>query len=108
MAFKSSHYEESEEESEEEEEDIAKLTHTFKKFLKKENFKKQKGFSRNLKGEYHKNHSSSKRYEVVCYGCRRPGHILYNCPSNVEGNFIAKEKKKGKRQWWQHYKKTGF
>jgi len=98
MVFKASHYEESEESSEEEEEeDIAKLTNEFKKFLKKKNFKNQKGFSRNPKGEYSKNYSFSKINGVICYGCRRPGHTLNNCPSNVEQNFITK--KKGKKAW---------
>ena len=49
MTFKCSHNEESE--SEEEDEDIAKLTHKFNKYLKKKNFKKQEGFSRNPQGE---------------------------------------------------------
>ena len=88
MAFKCSHHEENE--SEEENGDIAKLTKKFNKFLKKKNFKKQEEFSRNPQGEHSKNHSSFKRNQVVCFGCRRPGHTLKNCPSNDARNFIAK------------------
>ena len=95
IALKSSHHEESE--SEDDDEDIAMLTRKFNKFLKKKNFKKQGGFSRNPRGEHHKNSFHSKRNDVICFGCSKPGHYKQDCPMSKEKSFNAKEKKKGKK-----------
>jgi cell division protein FtsB len=71
-------------------EDIAMLSRKFKSFLKKKKqegkFVKKKPLS---KGE------TSKNDEIICYRCKKPGHMKWDCPLRR----TPKEKKTSKRAY---------
>ncbi|KAI0524637.1 hypothetical protein KFK09_004014 [Dendrobium nobile] len=65
---------ESEHSQPEDEDDIALMTRQFRSFLKR----KQKRRQQWNRGKYNKNGRVSN--EVICYECRKPGHIKTDCP----------------------------
>ncbi|GKV49876.1 hypothetical protein SLEP1_g56599 [Rubroshorea leprosula] len=94
IALKATQHNESEEEGDSDE-DIAILTKKFKKFLKKKNFKKQGGLKRNNKNDRYKG-DSNKKDGIICYHCKKPGHVKFKCPFGNEKSLKVKEKKSKK------------
>lgn len=86
IAFKSSKKEEEDDSNDEgDDEDLAFITRKLKRM-----FRRNQGFKRNSKREY-KGQSSKqekKKDQIICYECKRPGHIKMDCPS-----FKYQEKK---------------
>ncbi|XP_060969534.1 uncharacterized protein LOC133036805 [Cannabis sativa] len=73
IAFKStSHYDsEASEDGDSDMEDITLLTKNFNKFLK---------FKKNANRFYNSRESSRKDDQIICYECKKPGHMKTDCP----------------------------
>ena len=94
---------ESEHSQPEDEDDIALMTRQFRSFLKR----KQKRRQQWNRGKFNRNGKVSN--EVICYECRKPGHIKTDCPKlkatpskeKVEEKpMVKKGKKKFQRAFW--------
>ena len=87
MAFKSTKEEEDESENDEDDGEMALITQKFKRFMKKN----WRGGRRNKnKGE------PSKEATIICYECRKPGHMKADCPL-----LKKKEKKENRKEQWR-------
>ncbi|KAI0492032.1 hypothetical protein KFK09_026297 [Dendrobium nobile] len=73
-----------------ESDEIAFITRQFKSFLRK----KQKHHQSWRKGKDHKHVKGSS--DVVCFECRKPGHVKADCPTLQ--NHSSKEKEKGEEK----------
>ena len=74
------------------EDDIAYFSRKYKNFIKrKKYFKKHLSTQKESKGE------KSKKDEVICYECKRSGHIRTNCPLLKSSK---KSKKKAMKATW--------
>ncbi|GAV59445.1 zf-CCHC domain-containing protein [Cephalotus follicularis] len=82
VALKSSANEESDDD-----EDFALFTRKFKKFLAN---KKKFGGKPNKK--FHQKGELSKKEEVICFECNKPGHYKSDCPRLNKNEFIKKKK----------------
>jgi hypothetical protein len=86
IAFKSSTKEEGDDSDDEgDDEDLAFITRKLKRMIRR-----NQGFKRNSRKEY-KGQSSKqekKKDQIICYECKRPGHVKMDCPS-----FKNQEKK---------------
>ncbi|KAM6578285.1 hypothetical protein CsatB_030122 [Cannabis sativa] len=73
IAFKSTSHDDSEasEDGDSDMEDITLLTKNFKKFLK---------FKKNANRFYNSRESSRKDDQIICYECKKPGHMKTDCP----------------------------
>ncbi|KAM6568740.1 hypothetical protein CsatB_016725 [Cannabis sativa] len=73
IAFKSTSHDDSEasEDVDSDMEDITLLTKNFKKFLK---------FKKNANRFYNSRESSRKDDQIICYECKKPGHMKMDCP----------------------------
>ena len=91
IAFKSSIKEE-ESSDEDDDEELAMMARRFKNFFQKgrQRFNKRckDSFKNNFKDD------SQKKEPIICYECKKPGHIKVDCPKLK--NF-SKDKKKGKK-----------
>ena len=65
------------------------LTKNFKKFLRKKYSSRIRDFNKKYEGEGNK-----KAKEVICYDCKKLGHIQSECPKLKFKNNEAKDKKK--------------
>lgn len=82
----------SEDEDALDEDDIAYFSRKYKNFIKrKKQFKKHLSTQRESKGE------KSKKDEVICYECKKPGHIRTDCPLLKSSK---KSKKKAMKATW--------
>ena len=86
IALKAIASDSSEQESGSDEEEISLLTRRFHKFLKKK--------KRNFEPRRNKNQkeNTSKSSEIICYDCKKLGHIKWECPTLKN----SKEKKEVK------------
>ncbi|GKV47613.1 hypothetical protein SLEP1_g54498 [Rubroshorea leprosula] len=60
-----------------------------------ENFKKQGGLKRNNGSDKYKG-DSNKKDKIICYRCKKPGHVKFECPFGNEKSLKAKEKRSKK------------
>ena len=99
MALKASQ-EASEEENEGSSDDdveIAMLTKTFNRFLKRKHPSRTRDFNKKQEGK-----GKKKTKEVTCYECKKPGHIRSECPKLMIKNKGAKDKKKAFKATWDN------
>ena len=91
IAFKSS-IKEDESSEEDDDEEFAMMARRFKKFFRKGgqrfNQRRDDTFKKNLKEE------PQKKEPIICYECKKPGHIKAECPKLRK---FSKDKKKGKK-----------
>jgi hypothetical protein len=83
IAFKAT----SDSESEDEDDEMAMITRRFKKFMKKDKFFKKR--------------FDSKK-EIKCFQCKKPGHIMANCPLLKNKSKVEEKPKK------KFFKKKAF
>ncbi|XP_022157467.1 uncharacterized protein LOC111024159 [Momordica charantia] len=81
------------------EDDVAYLSRKYKNFIKrKKQFKKNFSNQKESKGE------KSKKDEVICYKCKKPGHIRTDCPLLKSSK---KSKKKAMKATWDDSDESG-
>jgi hypothetical protein len=78
------------ESSEDEDEEFALFTKKFKKFFRKKQGDKRFPRKTHFKGD------SSKKNEIICFGCKKPGHIKSDCP-NLETHKKSRDFKSKKK-----------
>ncbi|MQL72243.1 hypothetical protein Taro_004596 [Colocasia esculenta] len=75
---------ETDESSDEEDDDeLTLLTRQFKKFLRKKgkgNFKSSNKSDFSMKIDFNKKLETNKKTDIICYECRKPGHMRAECP----------------------------
>ncbi|GKV07174.1 hypothetical protein SLEP1_g18975 [Rubroshorea leprosula] len=98
VAFKSSSKDESDNDEKDDEEFIV-LARKCKSFLRKDKLKNQGQQKKNYKSSKGKG-ESSKKDEIICYECKKAGHIKSECPNNDEKSLKAKKKKKAMVATW--------
>jgi len=81
---------------ESEDEEMALITRAFKKLLKNRSSHKGRGFPRKDGGK----EESSKRDPIICYECKKPGHIKSECP--YAKKYSRKDKKKAMMAAWDN------
>ncbi|RVW92656.1 hypothetical protein CK203_041605 [Vitis vinifera] len=74
-----------EEKPSEEDDDLALITRKLNKYTRSERFRGRKFTSRrDLSKKESSSHSDKEKWEekrdLVCFKCKKPGHIKYNCP----------------------------
>ncbi|GAV58426.1 zf-CCHC domain-containing protein/DUF4219 domain-containing protein/UBN2 domain-containing protein, partial [Cephalotus follicularis] len=90
IAFKSSTPDSSEEESDDE---MALITRRFKKYLAKKKFG-NKHFKKTFPSK-----SETKKEEIVCFECNKPGHYKSECPRLKKAKDTIKKKKAMLATW---------
>ncbi|GKV15815.1 hypothetical protein SLEP1_g26564 [Rubroshorea leprosula] len=98
--FKSSSKDESDSDEEDDEEFVL-LAQKFKRLLRKDKLKNQGQQKKNYKSSKGKG-ESSKKDEIICYKCKKVGHIKFECPNNDEKSLKAKKKKKAMVATWSY------
>ena len=71
-----------------EDEEMALLAKRFTKYLKKKKFQNDKRMFRREGGK----DEASKKDPIVCYECKKPGHIKYDCPNLKKHPRIDRKK----------------
>ena len=79
------------EDSSENDDEITSLIGSFMKYLKRKNLSKYKEFKRG---------GSKKVKEVICFKCKRPGHIQDECLKLKHKYKGAKERRKAFKATW--------
>ncbi|GAV67542.1 zf-CCHC domain-containing protein/UBN2 domain-containing protein, partial [Cephalotus follicularis] len=90
IAFKSSTTNSSEEDSDDE---MALITRRFKKYLAKKKFG-SKHFKKTLPSK-----SETKKEEIICFECNKPGHYKIECPRSMKAKDTIKKKKAMLATW---------
>ena len=65
------------------------LTRNFKKILRKQHTSRTRDFNKKYEGD-----GKKKTKEVICYECKKSGHIRSECPKLKFKNKEAKDRKK--------------
>ncbi|XP_058219533.1 uncharacterized protein LOC131330063 [Rhododendron vialii] len=82
--------------NESEDDEMALITKTFKKLLKNRASHKGRGFSRKDGGK----EENSKKDPIICYECKKPGHIKSECP--YAKKYSKKDKKRAMMAAWDN------
>ncbi|GAV57702.1 zf-CCHC domain-containing protein/UBN2 domain-containing protein [Cephalotus follicularis] len=88
IALKSSTFEDSDDDDDDDDnEDLALITRKLKKILAN---KRKFGGKPNKK--FHQKGDPSKREEIICFECNKPGHYKSDCPRLKKKEFLKKKK----------------
>ena len=103
IALKATTKEEEEEKQSQEDEDLALITRKFNKFMGGERFKGRRLTSRrDLAKKESSSHDDKEKWEekrdLVCFKCKKPGHIKYDCP--LYKSEAKRRKKKAMMATW--------
>ncbi|GAV88795.1 zf-CCHC domain-containing protein/UBN2 domain-containing protein [Cephalotus follicularis] len=101
VALKSSQIEDSEDDDDDDEE-LALITRKFKKFLSS---KKKFGGKPNKK--VHQKGETSKKEEIICFECNKPGHYKSDCPRLKKKDLLKKKNKKAMIATWDDSDESG-
>ena len=80
IAFKSSSTNYDDEEDEEEDEELSLLVRNVKRMYRKN------------KLNYRKRWEGKEEKRIICYNCRKPGHIMADCPDFKKKIFLLEAK----------------
>lgn len=81
------------------EDDVAYLSRKYKNFIKR-----KKQFKKNFSNQKESKSEKSKKDEVICYECKKPGHIRTDCPLLKSSK---KSKKKAMKATWDDSDESG-
>ncbi|KAK8568978.1 hypothetical protein V6N12_007511 [Hibiscus sabdariffa] len=81
--------------SDEEDKEMAMLAKRFTKLMKS-----QRGRRAQRKGYFKNKHKEEDKDQLICYECKRPGHIRTECPQLKKKIFVKKKKVKAQIATW--------